>query len=71
MNRPVPAPIHTKSFNVWKTNFARWSDFLQFRKIKADSPGRHNRELARSSKYINYLHVIFYQRKRLLALIFK
>jgi hypothetical protein len=23
MNRPVPAPIHTKSFNIWKTNFAR------------------------------------------------
>ena len=21
MNRPVPAPIHTKSFNFWKTNF--------------------------------------------------
>ena len=23
MNRPVPAPIHTKSFNIWKRNFAR------------------------------------------------
>jgi hypothetical protein len=23
MNRPVPAPIHTKSFKLWKRNFAR------------------------------------------------
>jgi hypothetical protein len=23
MNRPVPAPIHTKSFNFWKRNFVR------------------------------------------------
>jgi hypothetical protein len=22
-DRPVPAPIHTKSFNIWKTKFPR------------------------------------------------
>jgi hypothetical protein len=28
MNRPVPAPIHTKSFNFWKTKFRRNGHFF-------------------------------------------
>ncbi len=28
MNRPVPAPIHTKSLNFWKTNLKRFHQFL-------------------------------------------
>ena len=72
MNRPVPAPIHTKSFNFWKTKFHNFVGFLAISqnqgRLAWPAPSRIG---TASSKYINYLHVIFYQRKRLLALIFK
>ena len=40
MNRPVPAPIHTKSFNIWKRNFAR--NGLFFCRSDGISNGRSN-----------------------------
>jgi hypothetical protein len=59
MNRPVPAPIDTKSFNIWKRNFVRNSLFF-YRSDEISSGGSNEIKLRVIMHMINLIVSLYF-----------